>query len=460
MRRMAASAHRGAAPLAELHLHLYGTIRAEDFLERIAGRAVDWQRYEESFEDAFGSAPPVRDIVERHRRGDPRAAADWKRLFVFGDADAGNFRRFQAKFDLLVAGSEFSRFDHERGEIDALVEEVRFFVGRMLADQRRQGIAYAEQRLLLGQRVPAAASRRVLLPILEAYAAAARDGIQGRLAVSLPRADPWPMWEVTRELVLGEHGALLTGIDFCHVEEGFPPKDKAALFAAVREHNARHPGRALAILYHVGESFTDKSLESAVRWVQEAAELGAHRLGHALALGIEPDLFGEHERSETAAERCDQLRYDLAHAEGLARHGVRVERGAAARELELLESLPPTQAVSHRYDAARLAELRARQGYAMERVRASGAVVEVCPTSNLRIGGIDDPAHHPVHRFVARDVPFVVASDDPGIFDTTLERELDWVARHATPDPEARRALLERAWRSRSEVLSGRETSP
>ncbi len=456
---MGVPAPRTAPPLAELHLHLYGTIRAEDFLERVAGRPVDWRRYEQAFEDAYGVAPPVREIVARHRAGDPRAAADWKRLFVFGDADAGNFRRFQAKFDLLIAGSEFSRFERERGGLDGLVEEMGFFVRRMLADQRAQGITYAEQRLLLGVRVPPEPSRRLLLPLLEEYAAAERAGIRARLAVSLPRENPWPMWEVTRELALGPHGERVTGIDFCFIEEGFPPRDKAELFAAVREHNARHPERALAILYHVGESFTDKSLESAVRWVQEAAELGAHRLGHALALGIDPDLFGEHERSETVAERCDQLRYDLAHAEGLARHGVRVERGAAARELALLETLPPAQAVSHRYDAARLAELRARQTYAMERVRSTGAVVEVCPTSNLRIGGIDDPAHHPVHRFVEHGVPFVVASDDPGIFDTTLARELDWVVRHATPDPDARRALLERAWQSRSEVLSGREAA-
>jgi adenosine deaminase len=454
---MAAPANHPAPPLAELHLHLYGTIRAEDYLERVAGRPVDWQRYEQAFEDAYGAAPPVREILERHRRGDPSAAADWKRLFVFGDADAGNFRRFQAKFDLLIAGSEFSRLDPRSGDLHPLIEEMRFFVRRMLADQRAQGIAYAEQRLLLGLRVPAEQSRRLLRPLLEEYAAAARDGIQARLAISLPREDPWPMWEVTRELALSEHGSLVTGIDFCFIEEGFPPREKAGLFAAVRDHNARHPERGLAILYHVGESFTDKSLESAVRWVQEAAELGAHRLGHALALGIDPDLFGDHERSESVAERCDQLRYDLAHADGLARHGVRVERGAAARELALLETLPPAQAVSHRYDAARLAELRARQAYAMERVRSTGAVVEVCPTSNLRIGGIDDPAHHPVHRFALSEVPFVVASDDPGIFDTTLARELDWVVRHATPDPDARRALLERAWRSRSEVLSGRE---
>jgi len=30
-------------PLAELHLHLYGTIRAEDYLERLGTREIDWR---------------------------------------------------------------------------------------------------------------------------------------------------------------------------------------------------------------------------------------------------------------------------------------------------------------------------------------------------------------------------------------------------------------------------------
>jgi aminodeoxyfutalosine deaminase len=83
--------------------------------------------------------------------------------------------------------------------------------------------------------------------------------------------------------------------------------------------------------------------------------------------------------------------------------------------------------------------------------------VEVCPTSNLRIGGIADPQHHPVHRFLDAGVPFVVASDDPGIFDTTVRNELAWVTREAGLEVGALEDLIERAWRSRSEILTGRE---
>jgi adenosine deaminase len=122
-----------------------------------------------------------------------------------------------------------------------------------------------------------------------------------------------------------------------------------------------------------------------------------------------------------------------------------------------LSAGPADRALTHAYDHARLADVRARQDFALARVRASGAVIEVCPTSNLRIGGIADPLHHPVHRFIDAGVPFVVASDDPGIFDTSVRSELDWVAREAGLEAGEIDALVERAWSSRSERLSGRE---
>ena len=446
-------------PLAELHLHMYGTIRAEDYLERLGAREIDWGFYETMFERAYGERPALREILARHRAGDPDAPGEFRRLFVFGDADAGNFQRFQAKFNLLINGSELMNVAAGRlaDPVATLTEEFDFFVARMLADQRRQGIAYAEQRLMFGPPFSAEMTRNLSLEVLARYARASRDGFTARLALSLPRKDPWRDFELVRELALGPHGECVTGVDFCYVEEGHPPKEKREFFAAVREFNERHPERALAILYHVGESFTDKSLESAVRWVHEAAAFGAHRLGHAIALGVDPDVYGAHERAEPASERLDQIAYDLEHAEGLRARGVRVDEAALRRERDELRAGPADHSLTHAYDAARLADVRARQEFALARVRASGAVVEVCPTSNLRIGGIADPLHHPVHRFLEAGVPFVVASDDPGIFDTTVRAELDWVAREAALEPGEIEAVVERAWRSRSEVLSGRE---
>lgn len=444
--------------LAELHLHLYGCIRPAFALEQLCRRRADVTHYLERYEDAYGHAPALDEILARHAAGDPGALARFVRLFTYGDDDAGAFERFQAKFNLLIAGSAFLALDGTPDVEAAALAELDEVARAVLADQRRQGLAYAEQRFLAPYH-DVDFSLRALERLAALYARASDDGIAARIAPSLPREDPWPLWERVERLLAGPYGHVVTGVDFCFVEEGHPPREKASFFAAVREHNERHPKRAVAVLYHVGESFTDKSLESAVRWVEEAAALGAHRLGHAIALGVEPSAFGAHEREERVSERRDQLRYDLANHEALERHGVVVDLRAADAELRQILERSDDDTVTLRYDEARLEEVRRRQALSLSRVRSSGAVIEVCPTSNRRIGGIVDPAHHPVHRFLAHGVPLVVSSDDPGIFGIDLAHELSWVSAAAALEPEEARELVASAWRHRSEVLSGREES-
>ena len=180
-------------------------------------------------------------------------------------------------------------------------------------------------------------------------------------------------------MALGPSGRFLTGIDFCYLEEGHPPKEQRELFDAVKDFNRRHPERALATLYPVGESFNDESLESAVRWVHEAAELGSHRLGHAISQGVDPDQFGKHSRSENVEERIDQLRYDLRHREGLAKFGVRVDILRTREELGRISAFPIDHRLTIEYDIAKLDELRQRQKYAIGCIRALGSVIDSLP---------------------------------------------------------------------------------
>lgn len=294
--------------------------------------------------------------------------------------------------------------------------------------------------------------------MLRSYAEYQDSDIQPRLAISLPRANPWPEWEVVKDAALGPSGHLLTGIDFCYLEEGYPPKDKRELFDEVKAFNYRNPERALAILYHVGESFNDKSLESAVRWVHEAAELGAHRLGHAIALGVDPDRFRTHSRSESVGERVDQLKYDLRHRHGLAEFGVHVDVPSVMQELDRISGLSEGHPLTIEYDHEKLDELRRRQRYAIGCIWDLGSVIEVCPTSNRRIGGIDLPEHHPLKQFVACGAPFVIASDDPGIFGTTLVDEISWVREHHQLSDDVMERIVDLSWSSRSEILSGRSS--
>ncbi len=50
--------------------------------------------------------------------------------------------------------------------------------------------------------------------------------------------------------------------------------------------------------------------------------------------------------------------------------------------------------------------------------------LEVCPTSNLRLGVYPDYASHPLPRLLAAGVSLTVNSDDPPLFNTTLNDEV------------------------------------
>lgn len=435
-------------PLAELHSHLWGTITADDYLEFVLdteGRR-EWGAYEDNYERVYGTRPNVEEIVERAGSGDPSARAEFRDLFVLSEEGAGNFARFQATFDIRSYGHPASR--------NRLDTEVHF-ASKAVETQVRQGVRYAEQRSLFS-RLSSIEAENFMGSILSTFGQAP-DGFQTKLAVSLDRADPWLLWDAVQNAALGPFGHNLTGVDFCFFEEGFPPAEKREFFDAIQDFNQRHAERALAILYHVGESFEDKALESAVRWVHEAADMGAHRLGHAISLGIDPAVYGAHQRTEPVSERIAQLEYDLSNGQGLMPHGVRADRLRIQSELESLRRRPQDDTVTLEYDDDRLEEVRRRQNYAMERIKALNVVVEVCPTSNRRIGGITDPSQHPVLRFIKNDVPFVVGSDDAGVFDVTLAEEIAWVVEAADLGSGAFEEIASRSWRYRSEIITGRE---
>ncbi len=52
-----------------------------------------------------------------------------------------------------------------------------------------------------------------------------------------------------------------------------------------------------------------------------------------------------------------------------------------------------------------------------------GVVLDVCPTSNLRTGVVTDLAAHPLPALVAAGLRCSLATDDPAMFGTDLERE-------------------------------------
>lgn len=74
-------------------------------------------------------------------------------------------------------------------------------------------------------------------------------------------------------------------------------------------------------------------------------------------------------------------------------------------------------------------ELRYLQRYILKCVREKGIVLEVLPTSNLRISFYHHIGEHHVYRWLGftgeEKVPVVVGSDDPGIFNTSMRLEYE-----------------------------------
>lgn len=101
----------------------------------------------------------------------------------------------------------------------------------------------------------------------------------------------------------------------------------------------------------------------------------------------------------------------------------------------------------------------------MAHLRAHGITLEICPTSNLRLGLAPSLAAHPLRALLDHGVPVTINSDDPLLLDTDITREIELVARAcALTDGQvddlittaARAAFLPESERSHLERTVGR----
>jgi hypothetical protein len=412
----------------ELHVHVGGCLYAEDLLElgREVYTQVDWSLFVHSYEQAFGVRPDPERLF-REGLGSERGREQFRRHYVYRQEDGGDFARFQAKFNLLICLYRYW-VQHLHRE-----EEVLW---RIAERHRREGFDYVEYRA----NFPIDDPQHFLhfhRTNAQVFQQVSREGFIARYLISLPRGAALEGYKLVRDL-LAENPELIptvVGLDFCFLEEGHPPEKQKPFFARLEEDNQRCPDRALAVAYHVGEVYFDKSLESAVRWCHQAAQLGARRLGHATALGLDPEVAlgrrpGAHEE-ELASERLAQIAYDLEHQRELEDFGVEVRRVRLQQEAEELRGRPPGERLRRPYTPERLEAVRGRQGFVLAELARLGVCIESCPTSNLRIGGVPSPAQHPLWRFLRAEVDLVIGADDPGVFDMPLAAELEWVAAHA-----------------------------
>jgi adenosine deaminase/aminodeoxyfutalosine deaminase len=65
----------------------------------------------------------------------------------------------------------------------------------------------------------------------------------------------------------------------------------------------------------------------------------------------------------------------------------------------------------------------------MAHLRDQDIPLEVCITSNVRTGAVASLAEHPIRKLFDASVPIILNTDDPALFECTLESEYDLAAR-------------------------------
>ena len=391
----------------DLHVHLYGCLTAED-LWTIGKDCYKKQEsmlrwFASEYKNAWGKTPKYLEYWESDN-GLEKLTKDY--LFT----KANNFSRFQANFNLIIA-------------LCPIVPDQFNIQERIIRQVSKFGLEYFEARTV----IPFRLTDREVEQYLHGICSTVRDlncdlEMNTRLVFSLFRDNKLAMknYKQLRAFIKAypNLGSMISGIDFAFSEEGFPPKTKKGLFHQFHLDNQKE--QALDLLYHVGESFEDKGLISAIRWIWEVNELGATRLGHAIALGVNPENYLGKIVHESCEERLDTIKWLNSNCDILRENGYKVRFDTLRKEEEFLISSNPPY-IEIKYDEDYIANAKALQNAVAEILKSKEIVIETCPTSNLRIGQISKSQHHPIKLFHKMGLNYAVCTDDPGIFST------DWI---------------------------------
>ncbi len=394
--------------LTELHSHLYGAIPA-DILYDIGKRNINprWNIYTDVYEKIFNKKIDSNTFFKTYDTLDK-----FKELYYF--SNKAPFEVFQCKFNLIIALSTFNP------------DEIKFISKHVLCESSKKGVSYSEFRIMYN---PFATEKDYYEKTLAACSGLSEGelayNVKGRLVVSLHRHSGFEdQYEWLKKAMKSNEliSKYLVGIDFCNTEEGFPPKFKKDFFKKILLDNQMDSTQSLAILYHVGESFQDKSHLSACRWILESSEYGAHRLGHCIAMGEALNKYIGTERMELIEEYIDTNEFILNHYDEISEFGKISDYDNIRINLEKSKTSSLKQ-IPIKYDEPFVENLDTFRKYVIHKLIKNRSVVESCPSSNLLIGMIDTYENLPIKAFSESNLRLTISADDPGIFNIDLQGE-------------------------------------
>jgi adenosine deaminase len=290
--------------------------------------------------------------------------------------------------------------------------------------------SYAEYRMMFSPFLSPQDYKEKLSTLFSSFQKARKEtGRNDKLILSLSRTPAvldW-QWRLVKEMleqkqIPEDDEFILAGIDFCAQEEGFPPEDKQSFFTDLNQWNETSKHK-LSVLYHAGESFTDKTVESAARWVLLAARMGATRIGHGLAAIMEPSFWEGQVVYEIESERRNHVLHLIQEHDQMREFSVLTSTPFPAEyQIPILEAELTNLNTRIEYSREHVAAVRFYQDYVLYEL-SHLCPVEVCPSSNFIISGMT-PSVLNYRRFQTSGVTVVAGSDDRGIFQTDIDREL------------------------------------
>ena len=406
----------------DLHVHLLQSLYPEDIfqLAKDVYHKINWNRFNflDRYETIYGiRLEPISMFEKAIKMG---SLDEIKDAMTYEYSESGDFDKFNIKsfFPLCVTGYYFDNNDFHS-------------VLKLIVDRHKnEGISYIEYRQGVGYSDEVKEEWKEWHKKFVRYLKEVSD--EKFKARYIMRIDH-KAYDAVREFMRENPDLrdVVVGIDFTGRE--LPPKAHKDFFKKFHEDNEKIPNQALEAVVHIGEDFFDKSIESAIRWCHETAKLGVRRLGHCIALGLDPKIAIKRRRKahtqESVPERLDQIEYDLEYFNELSNMGIKINREELLKEKSNLSMKNSDEIVCREYDDERLHDIELRQNFVLQKLKEYKTVIEVCPTSNLRIGGIPEFKYHPFRKFYDFGLNLAICTDDPGIFNSSLSTEVDMIAK-------------------------------
>lgn len=361
----------------ELHAHLSGSINPFDIHDIVLKTNLHVK--EEDRVNAITQSFGIR-LADEIAASPSKAKQKFAKAYVCGPNGTNQFAEVMARFNLT---SFLLQFPEIRSQVANAACE----------DFRRNGVSYVEWRIDPFSSTKSESAQEGYEKLADFYSGMRSVDLESKLVLSFQRSRyrrpdgtmdrakiKFLAKQLEKLLEIGK-GFPIVGVDFSG-DEIVPLTYFNEIFDLAH-------AEGLEIVPHVGEGEA-ATLEEGLDDIKTALDVGAKRLGHAIVAYDNLDkYFGRNDR------------------------------------------------LGNFYDGQRIEKLKAKQKQIIERLRKERVAIEVCPTSNLTAHlGLKSFDEHPVGKLIEEGITFVICSDDPGIFGTSLRQEIIDISKAKNLNPQ------------------------